>query len=139
MNLQEFRDSLLNDQPPKNLNFALSGLWWDAKGDWTRAHESAQQDEGPAGAWVHAYLHRKEGDPSNAAYWSSVRASLRAAVRFERNGLRLQKLSSANVTQVGNLAHRPTFVELWPSKLLLMSRPSQMFSHEFASGRSFVR
>ena len=69
MNLQEFRDSLLNDQPPKNLNFALSGLWWDAKGDWTRAHESAQQDEGPAGAWVHAYLHRKEGDPSNAAYW----------------------------------------------------------------------
>ena len=69
MNLQEFRDSLLNDQPPKNLNFALSGLWWDAKGDWTRAHESAQQDEGPFGAWVHAYLHRKEGDPSNAAYW----------------------------------------------------------------------
>ena len=69
MDLQEFRDSVLSDQPPKNLNFALSGLWWDAKGDWTRAHESAQQDEGPAGAWVHAYLHRKEGDSSNAAYW----------------------------------------------------------------------
>jgi hypothetical protein len=69
MNLQEFRNSVVNDQPPKNLNFGLSGLWWDAKGDWTRAHESAQQDEGPAGAWVHAYLHRKEGDPSNAAYW----------------------------------------------------------------------
>src|SRR5215468_4777435 len=69
MNLPEFRDSLLSDQPPKNLNFALSGLWWDAKGDWTRAHESAQQDEGPAGAWVHAYLHRKEGDNSNARYW----------------------------------------------------------------------
>ena len=75
MNLQEFRDSLVKDQPPKNLNFALSGLWWDAKGDWTRAHESAQQDEGPAGAWVHAYLHRKEGDPSNAAYCTSVRVS----------------------------------------------------------------
>jgi len=44
-------------------------LWWDAKGDWTRAHESAQQDEGSAGAWVHAYLHRKEGDASNARYW----------------------------------------------------------------------
>jgi hypothetical protein len=69
MNLQEFRDSVLTDQPPADLNFALSGLWWDAKGDWTRAHESAQQDEGPAGAWVHAYLHRKEGDSSNAAYW----------------------------------------------------------------------
>jgi hypothetical protein len=44
-------------------------LWWDAKGDWTKAHESAQQDEGPEGSWVHAYLHRKEGDSSNAAYW----------------------------------------------------------------------
>jgi hypothetical protein len=67
MTLQEFRDSLLNEQPPTNV--ALAGLWWDAKGDWTRAHESAQQDEGPAGAWVHAYLHRKEGDISNAGYW----------------------------------------------------------------------
>ncbi len=48
---------------------AAAGLWWDAKDDWTRAHESAQQDEGPEGSWVHAYLHRKEGDQSNAAYW----------------------------------------------------------------------
>ena len=69
MNLQEFSDSLSHDKPPQNLDFALSGLWWDAKGDWTRAHESAQQDEGPSGAWVHAYLHRKEGDSSNAEYW----------------------------------------------------------------------
>jgi hypothetical protein len=44
-------------------------LWWDAKGDWTRAHESAQQDEGPDGSRVHAYLHRKEGDAGNADYW----------------------------------------------------------------------
>ena len=69
MTLQEFRDSLLNDEPPRQGGFALVGLWWDAKDDWTRAHESAQQDEGPAGAWVHAYLHRKEGDASNAGYW----------------------------------------------------------------------
>jgi hypothetical protein len=51
------------------LSLALVGLWWDAKGDWTRAHESVQQDEGPGGSWVHAYLHRKERDDSNAAYW----------------------------------------------------------------------
>ena len=51
------------------LDRALAGLWWDAKGDWDKAHESAQQDEGPAGSWVHAYLHRKEGDHSNAGYW----------------------------------------------------------------------
>ena len=69
MTLQQFRDTLRYDAPPSDVGFALAGLWWDAKGDWTRAHESAQQDEGPAGAWVHAYLHRKEGDNSNAAYW----------------------------------------------------------------------
>jgi hypothetical protein len=67
MTLQEFRESLRDGNPPDWA--ALAGLWWDAKGDWTRAHESAQQDEGPAGAWVHAYLHRKEGDDSNAGYW----------------------------------------------------------------------
>lgn len=69
MTLQEFRDSLTQKEPPRSLSAALAGLWWDAKGDWTRAHESAQQDEGPAGAWVHAYLHRKEGDIDNAEYW----------------------------------------------------------------------
>ncbi len=69
MTLQEFRETLSNPAPPEQLSAALAGLWWDAKGDWARAHESAQQDEGPAGAWVHAYLHRKEGDHSNASYW----------------------------------------------------------------------
>jgi len=69
MNLEEFRNCLSDDQPPKKLSIPLTALWWDAKGDWTKAHESAQQDEGPAGAWVHAYLHRKEGDLSNAGYW----------------------------------------------------------------------
>jgi hypothetical protein len=69
MNQQQFRDSLLHDSPPRELSHALSGLWWDAKGDWTKAHESAQQDEAEAGAWVHAYLHRKEGDSLNAGYW----------------------------------------------------------------------
>ena len=69
MTMDEFRKSLIAAQPPAELTPALVGLWWDAKGDWTRAHESAQQDEGPQGSWVHAYLHRKEGDQGNAAYW----------------------------------------------------------------------
>jgi hypothetical protein len=69
MNLEDFRRTLTDSEPPAEFSHALAGLWWDAKGDWTKAHESAQQDEGPAGAWVHAYLHRKEGDSSNAAYW----------------------------------------------------------------------
>jgi hypothetical protein len=69
MNLDEFRDSLSAPTPPGELSAALAGLWWDAKGDWSKAHESAQSDEGPDGSWVHAFLHRKEGDASNAAYW----------------------------------------------------------------------
>jgi hypothetical protein len=69
MTLAQFRASLSTAQPPSELTPALAGLWWDAKGDWTRAHEFAQQDEGPEGSWVHAYLHRKEGDVSNSGYW----------------------------------------------------------------------
>jgi hypothetical protein len=69
MTLEKFRQSLTAAKPPAGLTLALAGLWWDAKGDWTRAHESAQQDEGPEGSWVHAHLHRKEGDQGNAAYW----------------------------------------------------------------------
>jgi hypothetical protein len=78
MTLLEFRESLRLDAPPREVSAALAGLWWDAKGDWARGHDSAGQDEGPAGAWVHAYLHRKEGDASNAGYWYS-RAGKKAA------------------------------------------------------------
>ena len=69
MTLDDFRRSLTATNPPNELTRALAGLWWDAKGDWTRAHESAQHDQGRDGSWVHAYLHRKEGDQGNAAYW----------------------------------------------------------------------
>lgn len=53
----------------KEFSGALLALWWDACGDWDRAHEVAQDVAGRDGAWVHAYLHRKEGDLGNAAYW----------------------------------------------------------------------
>jgi hypothetical protein len=69
MDLETFRKSLRGLQPPDGLSLALSGLWWDAKHDWEKAHEFAQQDESSSAAWVHAYLHRKEGDSSNATYW----------------------------------------------------------------------
>ncbi len=71
MTIDQFRQTLTKVEPPPGMILALQGLWWDAKGDWTKAHESAQQDEGRAGSWVHAYLHRKEGDQDNAAYWYS--------------------------------------------------------------------
>jgi hypothetical protein len=50
-------------------NGALLALWWDGRGDWEKAHAIAQDVAGADGAWVHAYLHRKEGDVGNAGYW----------------------------------------------------------------------
>jgi len=69
VSIDEFKASLAAKTPPKALGAAERALWWDAKGDWDKAHNSAQEDEGEAAAWVHAYLHRKEGDLSNARYW----------------------------------------------------------------------
>ena len=69
LTLADFRQSLSHDAPPAGLNRALQSLWYEAKGDWEKAHRLAQDEDTPTGAWVHAYLHRVEGDLSNAAYW----------------------------------------------------------------------
>lgn len=70
MTYPEFESSLGGKAPPPSAHLALQALWWDAKGDWSKAHECAQADEGNAACdWVHAYLHRKEGDAPNARYW----------------------------------------------------------------------
>ncbi len=69
MDIASFRASLDQAAPPEGICFALRALWWDAKGDWTKAHEQAQAREDTAGNWVQAYLHRKEGDLANAGYW----------------------------------------------------------------------
>ena len=67
--LEEFKKSLKAAGPPPALSPALTALWHDARGDWERAHQVAQDIDDASGAWVHAYLHRKEGDLSNARYW----------------------------------------------------------------------
>jgi hypothetical protein len=69
MDLETFKGSISGAAPPQGISLALAALWWDAKGDWNKAHELAQEREDSAGNHVHAYLHRKEGDPSNAGYW----------------------------------------------------------------------
>lgn len=69
MDLRAFKESLATPQPPAGLSPALQALWWDAKGEWDEAHERAQERDDTAGMRVHAYLHRKEGDQSNAEYW----------------------------------------------------------------------
>jgi hypothetical protein len=63
---------------------ALLALWWDSKGDWERAHGIAQDVGGADGAWVHAYLHRKDGDVGNAAYWYRVARKSVAEGDFRR-------------------------------------------------------
>jgi hypothetical protein len=68
MTLDEFKESLAEQSPPE-LSGPLMALWWAAKGDWEQAHTVVQDDSGRSAAWVHAHLHRVEGDHSNAAYW----------------------------------------------------------------------
>ncbi|RAI99819.1 hypothetical protein LX64_04372 [Chitinophaga skermanii] len=69
MTITEFNASLQLTQPPADLSPALEALWWDAKEEWNRAHDIAQDIRDNAGSWIHAYLHRKEGDNLNAEYW----------------------------------------------------------------------
>jgi hypothetical protein len=69
MTLDELKATLSTETPPDNISGPLEGLWWAAKGDWDRAHKIVQDDESREAAWVHAYLHRVEGDLPNASYW----------------------------------------------------------------------
>ena len=69
MNLDEFVDSLEKDAPPEILEDVSKALWHDRKGDWDRAHRIVQEIDSAEAAWVHAYLHRREGDLGNAGYW----------------------------------------------------------------------
>ena len=73
MTADEFRKSAEQPSgtPPAGLSGALQALWHEANGDWGRAHECSQGARNREGDWVHAYLHRKEGDAGNAAYWYS--------------------------------------------------------------------
>ena len=69
MSFEEFRQAIASGTPPDGVAGSVLALWHDARGDWHAAHAAAQTDASANGAWVHAYLHRKEGDPGNAGYW----------------------------------------------------------------------
>jgi hypothetical protein len=69
MTFEEFTRTTDAQVPPPSLAPALVALWYDAKGQWHDAHRIAQDIDDATGAWVHAYLHRKEGDLGNAEYW----------------------------------------------------------------------
>ena len=70
MSFEEFQQSVAGEaSAPEGLSGALQALWHDGRGDWEGAHNCAQDDKSRDGSWVHAYLHRKEGDEGNAGYW----------------------------------------------------------------------
>lgn len=83
MTFEQFEASISSATPPA-VAPALVALWHDARGDWRTAHEVAQDVPDPEGAWVHAYLHRKEGDASNAGYWYRRAGKPMAAGPLER-------------------------------------------------------
>ena len=68
-NFEDFQASLGADGPNELWPEALKALWYDGKGDWDMAHNIAQEISSLQGNWIHAYLHRKEGDKWNAGYW----------------------------------------------------------------------
>ena len=82
MDAGQFKASLAGAEPPAGLSAPLAALWWDAKGDWARSHSLVDELETTEGMAVHAYLHRKEGQASNADYWYE-----RAGRRFHRPAL----------------------------------------------------
>ena len=69
MDVQTLRKSLSQSAPPAGLSLYLQSLWYDAKGDWQQAHDLIQDLPDTGASWIHAYLHRKEGDQWNADYW----------------------------------------------------------------------
>jgi len=69
MTPSEFKRSLSGKKPPAGLSPALTALWWAGKDVWDKAHDIVMSEEGSDCAWVHAYLHRVEGDRDNARYW----------------------------------------------------------------------
>jgi hypothetical protein len=69
MDITAFKATLSADSPPEGLSLAVQALWQVAKGDWDQAHKLAQDQDDRGGAWVHAHLHRVEGDLRNAGHW----------------------------------------------------------------------
>ena len=69
MSAADFKASLSGAAPAPQFDASLAALWWTAKGGWDQAHKLVQDDPTAEAAWVHAYLHRVEGDLGNAGYW----------------------------------------------------------------------
>ncbi|NNF99427.1 MAG: hypothetical protein HKM93_08615 [Desulfobacteraceae bacterium] len=89
MNFTEFLSCTKTNSPPDGLSEILMSLWWDKKGDWTRAHAIAQEIYTKQGSAVHAYLHRREGVMWNADYWYSQAGLQRPDISLDEEWERL--------------------------------------------------
>ena len=69
MQVSIFQQSIKDNTLPANTSVYLQAMWYDARGNWDTAHQLVNDLEDSIACWVHAYLHRKEGDPGNAGYW----------------------------------------------------------------------
>ena len=98
MDLETFKDCLKLDHPPEEFPPALQALWWVANREWDKAHRLAQTQNNTDGAWVHAHLHRVEGDESNAGYWyrRAGKPHSHAPLGEERNEIASALLIRAN-------------------------------------------
>jgi hypothetical protein len=83
MNIVSFKESISAKEPPQNISVYLKALWYDAKSDWDKAHKLIQDVDDKNASWIHAYLHRKEGDISNADYWYSRAGKRRPSFSLE--------------------------------------------------------
>lgn len=83
MNLETFKASLSSPAPPSGVSIYLQALWYVAKGDWDKAHVLVQDLSDINAAWIHAYLHRQEGDTWNADYWYSRAGKKRPATSLQ--------------------------------------------------------
>jgi len=84
MNLQQFQNTLTASEPPAGISNYLQSLWYDATGDWEKAHTIIQDINDKMAAWIHGYLHRKEGDIGNADYWYSRAGKTRPNLSLEQ-------------------------------------------------------
>lgn len=84
MNMTSFKDSLSGYEPPGELSAWLKALWYDAKNDWVKAHVLIQDIDDSNASWIHAYLHRKEGDIGNADYWYRRAGKTRPSVSLHK-------------------------------------------------------
>ena len=84
MTYQEFQKICDKDVPPQELNKLLTAMWYDFRGDWDTAHSIAQDIPDSDGSWIHAYLHRKEGDQANASYWYSRAGKPKPNISLEK-------------------------------------------------------